>query len=218
MRKYLFLLFFVIALSANAQDQWKDVYKETAWAERDVWQKPDEIIKKLNLKPGDQVADVGCHEGYMSIKLSKTVGTTGKVYAVDVNQNRLDQLTRHLTDRNIKNISVVKGDYNNPNLAVNSIHAALIIDTYHEMDEYEEMLKHIRAALRIGGRLIICEPIADSRKDLTRIEQERKHEISMKYVLDDLKKAGFKIVSSQDPFIDREKVKGDKMWIVVAIK
>ncbi|NJN40899.1 MAG: methyltransferase domain-containing protein [Flammeovirgaceae bacterium] len=218
MGKYLFLLFVLIFASASAQDQWKDVYKESAWAERDAWQKPDDIIKILKLKPGDQVADIGCHEGYMSVKLSKTIGTTGKVYAVDVNQSRLDQLAQHLADRKISNVSVIKGDYDNPKLSANSIHAALIIDTYHEMDDHDKILQHIKTALRPGGRLVICEPIADSRKDLARSEQERKHEIGMKYVLEDLTKAGFKIISKQDLFIDREKIKGDKMWIVVAIK
>ena len=40
----------------------------------------------------------------------------------------------------------------------------------------------------------------------------------MKYVLEDLGKAGFQIVNKSETFVDRTKVKGDKMWLVVAKK
>ncbi len=81
-----------ISFHLSAQDQWKNVYTESAWIARDKWQKADELLRQLNLKPGGQVADIGCHEGYMTFKLSAVVGEKGLVYAVDVEQNKLDQL------------------------------------------------------------------------------------------------------------------------------
>jgi len=207
-----------LTISCQSQDQWKNIYTENAWAERDKWQRADDIIDLLQLSNGSKVADVGCHEGYMTMKLSKQVGSTGRVFAVDVQQNRLDQLNAHLKDRNIKNVTTIKGDYDNPHLGPNSLNAAIIIDTYHEMDDHDKMLMHIKAALKTGGRLVICEPIADERRKLQRSEQERKHELGISFALDDLKKAGFKIVFMQDPYIDRQQVKGDKMWIIVAGK
>ncbi len=146
------------------------------------------------------------------------MGQTGRVYAVDVEQNRLDKLAEHLKARDIRNVVPVKGDYDNPHLGPNSLHAALIIDTYHEMDDHDVILAHLKMALRQGGRLVVCEPIATDRKNMTRTEQERKHELGMNFALEDLRRAGFRIVFKQDPYIDREKVKGDKMWIIVAEK
>jgi hypothetical protein len=72
--------------------------------------------------------------------------------------------------------------------------------------------------LKTGGRLVICDPIADERRKLTRSEQESKHELAMVFALEDLRTAGFRIVFQKDPFIDRTKEKGDKMWVVVAVK
>lgn len=214
--KLYLILFFFITLSCQSQDQWKNIYTENAWAERDKWQRASDIIDLLRLSNGSTVADVGCHEGYMTMKLSKKVGSAGRVFAVDIQQNRLDKLTAHLEDRNIKNVTAVKGDYDDPHLQPNSLNAAIIIDTYHEMDDHDKMLMHIKTALRSGGRLVICEPIADDRRKFSRSEQERKHELGMNYALEDLKKAGFTIVFKQDPYIDRQQVKGDKMWIIVA--
>jgi len=218
MRKLHLIFFLLNAIIGWSQDQWKDVYKEAAWAERDSWQKPSELIKQLNLKKGSIVADIGCHEGYMTFKLSKEIGSDGKVYAVDVEQNKLDKLRTHIDERKVKNIIPVKGNYDDPKLPLNTLDAAIIIDTYHEMDDHDKILQHIKSALKEKGRLVICEPIAEQRKQLPRAEQERKHELGMNYALEDLKKAGFKIISKQDPFADREKVKGDKMWLIVAEK
>lgn len=213
-----FLLFMLSLVSLFAQDQWKNVYSRNAWADRDKWQRADELIRELNLKPGNKVADVGCHEGYMTVKLSKVVGAAGKVFSVDVDQSKLDKLKSNLQELQISNATPVKGDYDNPKLPVNSLDAVIILDTYHEMDDHDKILQHIKASLKSGGRLVICEPIADERKKLTRPEQEKKHELGMNFALDDLKKAGFKILKQQDPFVDRTKEKGDRMWLIVALK
>jgi hypothetical protein len=66
--------------------------------------------------------------------------------------------------------------------------------------------------------LVICEPIAESRRKLARADQDKKHEFGMSFALEDLAKAGFTIHEKTDPFVDRTKVKGDKMWIIVAVK
>ena len=213
--RHIFL--FLIGFSLHAQDCWKDVYKESAWAERDTWQKPGEIIKLLNIKEGSLVADVGCHEGYLTVKLSKVVGG-GKVYAVDVEQRKLDRLKENLEEQKMTNVILVKGDYDNPKLPLNIFDAVVILDTYHEMDDHDEILLHVKKALKPGGRLVICEPIGEERRNLSREEQESKHEVAMKYVVEDLAKAGFQVVTKNENFVDRTKVKGDKMWIVVAKK
>jgi precorrin-6B methylase 2 len=218
MRKYFTILFIHAYLFTLGQDPWKNVYTQSAWAERDKWQRADELIRQLNIKPGSKVADIGSHEGYMTIKLSATAGNSGKVYAVDVEQSKLDKLRDHLAKGNISNVELIKGDYDNPNLPLNSLDAVIILDTYHEMDDHDKMLQHIKASLKPGGRLVLCEPIADERRKSIREDQERKHELGMDFALGDLQKAGFIILKQQDPFVDRSKEKGDKMWLIVAVK
>jgi ubiquinone/menaquinone biosynthesis C-methylase UbiE len=218
MKMVLLILALFVSYLSFGQDQWKNVYTESAWEDRDNWQRADEIISELNLKPGSSVADIGCHEGYITIKLTKTVNKSGKVFAVDVEQSKLDKLKGHLTKRNITNVEIIKGDYDSPKLSVNSVDGVIILDTYHEMDDHDKILQHIKAALKPGGRLVLCEAIAEERRNLSRQDQERKHELGMNFALEDLKKAGFTIIKQQDPFVDRTKIKGDKMWLIVAKK
>jgi ubiquinone/menaquinone biosynthesis C-methylase UbiE len=218
MKRIAIVILTLCSLSVTGQDPWKDIYRESAWAERDTWQRASDLVDFLKIKEGSTVADIGCHEGYMTVKLSKQVSAKGIVYAVDVEQSKLDRLKKHLADREINNVRLVKGDYDDPKLPANSLDAAIILDTYHEMDDHDKILMHIKTALKNGGRLILCEPIAEARRKLARVEQEKKHELGMNFALEDLKKAGFEIVFQKDPFVDRSKVKGDMMWIVVAQK
>lgn len=217
MKKYCWPFMLVFSLMLQAQDPWKDVYKESAWAERDKWQRADEIIKQLKLQSGNSVADIGCHEGYITFKLSKVVGAKGKVFAVDVTQTKLDKLNEHAKARNAVNIKTIKGDYDDPKLELKSLEAVIIMDAYHEMDDHDKILMHVKSALKSGGRLVLCEPISNERKDASRETQEGKHELGMNFALEDLKKAGFHIIRQENPFIDR-KEKGDKMWLIVATK
>lgn len=214
----LILLLLLTFAPAFSQDQWKDVYGESAWQDRDRWQKADELIRHLGIKAGSQVADIGCHEGYLSVKLAAAVGKSGTVYAVDVEQPKLDRLKTNLEKRQLQNVKSVKGDYDDPKLPQGTLDAVIILDTYHEMDDHDEILRHVLESLRPGGRLVICDPIAETRRDKTRDEQERRHELGMNFAKDDLVKAGFELILEKDPFVDRKKEKGDTMWLLVARK
>lgn len=203
---------------AYSQDQWKNIYRESAWAERDQWQRAGDLIQLLDIKEGGVAGDIGCHEGYMTTKLSPVVGKTGKIFAVDIDQSKLNLLKNHLEDRKINNVTLIKGEEDNPNLSSNTFDAILILDAYHEMDDHDKILHHIKVALKVGGRLLLCEPISASRRNFTRAEQELKHELGINFAIEDLKLAGFEISYQKDPFADRTKVKGDTMWVIVAVK
>ncbi len=218
MRLSMAALFILLHGLVLAQDPWKNIYSQSAWAARDKWQKPDELIRWMDISAGDKVADIGCHEGYMTFKLAKVVGTKGLVYAVDVESAKLEKVKKHAQDDNLPQIQTIKGDYDDPKLPENILDAVIILDTYHEMDEHEEILQHIRSSLKVGGRLILCEAIADERRKASRSEQEKRHELAMTFALQDLEKAGFKIIFQKDKYIDRTKEKGDKMWVVVATR
>jgi ubiquinone/menaquinone biosynthesis C-methylase UbiE len=218
MRLTLTLVLMVFYGCCLSQDSWKNIYSQHAWAERDKWQRPDELIRLLNIRSGATVADVGCHEGYMTFKLAKKVGKDGVVYAVDVSASKLEKVKARADENKITQIKILQGDDDNPKLPDHALDAVIILDTYHEMDAHEEILQHIKKSLKPGGRLVICEPIAEARREVSRPEQEKKHELSMDHALKDLRNAGFKINYQKDPFIDRTKEKGDKMWVVVAVK
>ena len=62
--------------------------------DRDTWQQPDRIISDLGMKPGTKVADIGCGQGYFALRLAKSVGEQGLVFAVDTDASALDALKK----------------------------------------------------------------------------------------------------------------------------
>src|SRR5436305_6505473 len=53
-------------------------------AERDQWQKPEEIMDALKSAEGSVVADLGAGGGWFTVRLARRVGPTGLVYAEDI--------------------------------------------------------------------------------------------------------------------------------------
>lgn len=211
----LFLLFTLTSSAVLAQ--YNDIYKQGAWTERDKWQQVPKILEALDLQENSFIADIGSHQGYMTVKMAENIGELGKVYAVDVDQWKLDKLKRILKERGLEDrVEVIKGEYDNPKLPENQLDAVLIMDAYHEMDDYKEILRHIKNSLKSDGRLVLIEPVSDNREKWSRSRQEEKHEIAIRYACNDLKKAGFTITKEIYPFIDREDIKGDKLWMIVA--
>lgn len=130
------------------------------WLERPAREKeeePDLMVQLLNLQPGDSVADIGSGTGYISWRLAKQVGKSGKVYGVDIQPEMVDLLAAKMKERGIENVAPVLGTINDPKLQPNSIDLALMVDVYHEFSEPYEMMQAIAKALKPGGRVAFVE-------------------------------------------------------------
>ncbi|MFS4491865.1 class I SAM-dependent methyltransferase [Maribacter sp. 2308TA10-17] len=209
--RFLFANIFLLCIS-NAVAQ----YSEEDWEDRDTWMNVSEIFDLVGIEKGNQVADIGCHEGYLSFHLSKRVGESGKVFAVDVEEYRLDKLKEYAKQRKVENIEVILGDYDNPKLSEGILDVVIVMDTYHEIDNYMEVLGHIKRALKPNGRILILEKLKEQKRGKNREEQARGHTLSSKYVKAELKEAGFTITKEVKDFGDWQENEEKQMWIVVA--
>ena len=193
-------------------------YNESDWEDRDTWMKVSQIFDLARVGEGDMVADIGCHEGYLSFHLSDAVGKGGKVYAVDVQEYRLDKLKEYIEEREVSNIRVILGDYDDPKLPDATLDVVFIVDTYHEMDDYMEILAHIKKALKPNGKLLILEKLKDPHRGKSREAQARAHTLSTKYVKKELRDAGFKISKEVTDFGIWNHESEKHMWILIAEK
>ncbi|HTD22841.1 MAG TPA: class I SAM-dependent methyltransferase [Terriglobales bacterium] len=185
--------------------------------ERDQWQRPAEVIQELNLKEGNVVVDLGSGVGYFSLKLSDTVGKTGKVLPVDILKFPLFVLrTRAFIDGK-HNIDVILGEPNDPHLSAGTVDAMLIANTYHELTDSKTILGHVFQALKPGGRLVILDRGPRSENGESRSDEAEHHHISPALVEAEIRGSGFQIVKREDHFIDRP---GDSQlwWLIVARK
>lgn len=214
MRKHLYILVLWIAMMLPAECF--SQYVQEDWKDRDRWMDVPQLLEWAEVARGDIVADIGCHEGYLTFHLTAQVGDYGVVYAVDVNESPLDQLRSHLKDQNVTNVQVVLGDYDDPKLPKNLLNHIFIIDAYHEMDDYESILDHCYSALKPGGKLIILEKLKRQHRNKDRNGQTAAHTLHSKYVRKEMEAAGFEIQRYIDDFGDWERDADKVMWILIA--
>jgi SAM-dependent methyltransferase len=125
--------------------------------EREDEEAPTRALEIVKVAPGSTVADIGAGSGYFTERLSKLVGSTGKVYANDIQQGMLDLLQRRIERQRLTNVTLVLGEPADPKLPPAAIDMALMVDVYHELGNPQTMLANIRKALKPDGRLVLLE-------------------------------------------------------------
>ncbi len=128
--------------------------------ERDRWQKPEEIIAALSLRPTDVVADIGAGTGYLSVRLAHHL-TAGTVYAVDAEKNMVQHLGQRASAGGIANLHPVLADGVSANLP-EKVDICVLLDVYHHISARPVYFKNLADSLKPGGRVAIIDFRPDS--------------------------------------------------------
>ena len=102
------------------------------------------------------MADIGAGSGELTARIAKAVGPDGRVYATDVNPQRLEDL-RTLARGSDPNIVVVEGAPAQTNLPDACCDAIYMRHVYHHFGDSVAMNTSIYRALKPGGRLAIVD-------------------------------------------------------------
>jgi ubiquinone/menaquinone biosynthesis C-methylase UbiE len=126
---------------------------------RNDWQQPDRVVSDLGMKPGTRVADIGCGEGYFALRLAKSVGEQGLVFAVDIDAPTLDVLKKQAEREHLTNVVVVVSEPTDTKLQPECVGVLLVCDVLHEVPEAQRLplLKSAVRALKPGGFLYLID-------------------------------------------------------------
>jgi SAM-dependent methyltransferase len=158
-------------------------------AERIEEENPDKAIEELKLKPGMTVADIGAGVGYMSLRMARKVGTSGKVYANDLQPEMLVKLRENADREKISNVVPVQGAVDDPKLPPRTMDLVLLVDVYHEFSQPQAMLRKIRETLKEDGRLVLLE----YRGEDPRVPIIPEHKMTVAQAKQELEPEGFKL-------------------------
>jgi arsenite methyltransferase len=114
---------------------------------RDAWQKPQEVIAALKLKPTEVIADIGAGSGYFTRRFARRVA---KVYAVDIGEALL---AKTAGDK----IEGVLATAQDPKLPAASVDTIFICNVLHHIDHRDAYYGKLAGAIKPGGRIVIVD-------------------------------------------------------------
>ena len=148
----------------------------------------DRVMDLLAIREGSVVADIGAGSGWFTVRAARRVGSTGTVYAVEINEEYLNHIKNRAQQEGLSNIRTVLGKEDDPMLPSGKIDSLLLLKTYHEFSKPLSMLRAMRNAMRKEALLGIID--RDGRGD--------DHGVNRAAVIKEVSQAGFSLVSDHD--------------------
>lgn len=139
---------------------------------------PADIALEFGFLPGQRVADFGSGTGHYSMALSRILGPSGRVFAIDLSEPALIRLKKIALDAGRGNIEVLSGDIDNPkgsNLKSSSVDGVVLSNIFFLLEKPEEALREASRITRPGGKICIVEWIDKfSEAEVMRLAQSLK--------------------------------------------
>src|SRR5712691_3276240 len=124
---------------------------------RDSHGEADRVLNRLNVMPGQRVADIGAGLGYYTVRIARRLGPGATIYATDVKSEYLDQLRARLAREGITGVRLILGLPRDPGLPADSVDMAILSHMYHEIENPYEFLYRLQPSLAAGAKVAIID-------------------------------------------------------------
>ena len=164
-----------------------------AWrVQADAASEMTRLAELMQWKTGTVVADIGAGDGQYSFAAERLVGASGKVFATEIDQKKIEELRAEVKKRGLKNVEVVVSADAKTNLAAECCDVIFLRRVYHHLTKPEEFDADMARALKPGGRVAVID--FPARAGLDPVEgvpaNRGGHGIPEKVVIEELKAAG----------------------------
>lgn len=163
-------------------EEWAKVFDDPA---RDAWQRPDDVVALLQVKPKMTVSDIGAGTGYFVGRLSKKVGPAGFVIATDVEPDMIRYLDQRITREGWPNVRAALAGTGDPGLGEATVDRILIVDVWHHIEDRRAYAAKLATALRPGGVIAVVDFDKDAKHG-----PPPEHRLAPEVVVEELKSAG----------------------------
>jgi ubiquinone/menaquinone biosynthesis C-methylase UbiE len=152
----------------------------------------------MDWKPGTVVADIGAGDGRYAFAAAQLVGRSGKVFATEIDQEKLAKLRSQVTRRDLTNVIVLESKEADTNLPMECCDAIFLRRVYHHLTKPAEFDAALVRSLKPGGRLAIIEfPPRSGLEPVEGVPANRGgHGIPQKVVIEELTLSGLQLVKA----------------------
>lgn len=123
---------------------------------RDEWQRPEDVLRALELAPTMSVADVGAGTGYFAARLARAV-PEGEVTATDIEPSMVRFVNERARREGLPNLRAILATQSGPGLPRDSFDRILVVHVWHHVPDRAAFARDLSAALRRGGRLFVVD-------------------------------------------------------------
>ena len=155
---------------------------------RDEWQRPEQVIRSLQIGEGEYVADLGSGSGYFTFRLGEAVSPAGKVYAVDIDEKMNQLVASRAEKEGAENVEVILARYDDPLLPESGVDLIFTCNTYHHIEERAIYFAKTRQYLHPEGRIAIIDY-----NGAGWLERLLGHWVEREQVEEEMKKAGYQL-------------------------
>lgn len=133
---------------------------------RDVLAPVAHRLDGFGIKNGSIVVDFGCGPGSYIEWASRTVGDTGKVYAIDVHPLAIKSVKAKIRKKSLNNVIPVLSTGYPVDIPSQSADVIYALDMFHHVKDSGGFLRELHRLLKPGGTLFIesgHQPLNDAR-------------------------------------------------------
>ena len=141
-------------LASRPAEEWKKTLEQASRVDN---LKVDEIVTRVALKPGQVVADLGAGTGLFSVPLAKAVGSSGRVYAVDIDKGFFPHITEKAGEQHLTNVKTVLGEFTDPKLPARDVDLAFMHDVLHHVQDRATYIRNAARYLKPSGRFVVVD-------------------------------------------------------------
>lgn len=150
---------------------------------------PDLVLETLDIKPGNNIVDLGAGGGYFTKRFAKETGKNGKVFAVDIDPDLLEYVKQNAEKAGLTNINYIFAQEDDPFLPDKIIDLIFVRNVFHFIDEPVTYFRRLKSALKPDGRIAIIEHSDESQSIGTKDHFTPKKELIKKMEL-----AGYRVL------------------------
>ena len=164
-------------------------------ARADARREINRLAELMQWKLGTYVADIGAGDGEYSFIAAEKVGASGRVYATEIDLDKLKTLHSEVAKRKLSNVIVIESAADDTKLPSDCCDAIWLRHVYHHITRPQEFDRNLVRSLNPGGHLAIIDfPPDPSLPPVEGVPQNRGgHGIPQKIVVDELTTAGLQV-------------------------
>jgi ubiquinone/menaquinone biosynthesis C-methylase UbiE len=158
--------------------------------------KAEDILKTLNIQPGQTIADIGSGGGFFTFLFSHIVREKGTVYAIDTNEDFLKYINSQAAENGLTNIKTILATEESILIPHHSVDLVFVRNVYHHLQNRVQYFTQVKNLLSPSARVSIIE--YSRQGSILSFHRRYGHNVPQEIIVAEMNKAGYTVSASFD--------------------